>query len=304
MMGAAMGGGGNLRGAVDLSGLVRRANAPAGAEVPTADDALVFRTNDASFAEVAERSKQVPILIEFADERAGSTGVAEVVRSYGGRIVLAVVELLGAQQLIQAFQVQQLPFLAALVGGRPVPLFAGVVPEQELRDVIDQVLQLAVQQGVTGVVSGAGDAPATEPVPEPLPPLHQEAYDAIEAGDLPRAIRAYETAIVQNPRDELAKAGLSQVKLLDRLAVADATAVRAAAAAAPSDVAAQLAVADLDLAGGHVDDAFLRLLDLFATVFGADRDPIRARLLEYFDVVGVDEPSVAAARRRLASLLY
>ena len=304
MMGAAMGGGGNLRGAVDLSGVVRRANASAGADAPSTDDALVFRTNDASFADVAERSKQIPILIEFADERAGSTGVAEVVRSYGGRIVLAVVELLGAQQLIQAFQVQQLPFLAALVGGRPVPLFAGVVPEQELRDVIDQVLELAVQQGVTGVVSGAGDAPATEPVPEPLPPLHQEAYDAIEAGDLPRAIRAYETAIVQNPRDDLAKAGLSQVKLLDRLAVADATAVRAAAAAAPSDVAAQLAVADLDLAGGHVDDAFLRLLDLFATVFGADRDPIRARLLEYFDVVGVDEPSVAAARRRLASLLY
>lgn len=299
-----MGGAGNLRGAVDLSGLVRRANAPAGSEATTPDDGIVFRTNDAAFAEVAERSKQVPVLIEFADERAGATGVAEVVRSYGGRILLAVVDILGAQQLIQAFQVQQLPFLAALVGGRPVPLFAGLVPEQELRDVIDQVLELAVQQGVTGPVPADGDAGPTEPEPEPLPPLHQEAYDAIEAGDLPRAIRAYETAIVQNPRDDLAKAGLSQVRLLDRLASADAVAVRAAAAAAPQDVAAQLAVADLDLAGGHVDDAFARLLDLFATVFGADRDPIRARLLEYFDIVGVDEPSVAAARRRLASLLY
>ena len=299
-----MGGAANLRGAVDLSGLVRRANAPAGSEAATPDDGIVFRTNDAAFAEVAERSKQIPVLIEFADERAGATGVAEVVRSYGGRILLAVVDILGAQQLIQAFQVQQLPFLAALVGGRPVPLFAGLVPEQELRDVIDQVLELAVQQGVTGAVPADGDAGPTEPEPEPLPPLHQEAYDAIEAGDLPRAIRAYETAIVQNPRDELAKAGLSQVRLLDRLASADAGAVRAAAAAAPQDVAAQLAVADLDLAGGHVDDAFARLLDLFATVFGADRDPIRARLLEYFDIVGVDEPSVAVARRRLASLLY
>ena len=299
-----MGGAANLRGAVDLSGLVRRANAPAGSEAATPDDGIVFRTNDAAFAEVAERSKQIPVLIEFADERAGATGVAEVVRSYGGRILLAVVDILGAQQLIQAFQVQQLPFLAALVGGRPVPLFAGLVPEQELRDVIDQVLELAVQQGVTGAVPADGDAGPTESEPEPLPPLHQEAYDAIEAGDLPRAIRAYETAIVQNPRDDLAKAGLSQVRLLDRLASADAGAVRAAAAAAPQDVAAQLAVADLDLAGGHVDDAFARLLDLFATVFGADRDPIRARLLEYFDIVGVDEPSVAAARRRLASLLY
>jgi putative thioredoxin len=295
----------NLRGAVDLSGLVRRANAPAGADAGAADDGIVFRTDDAGFADVAERSKRVPVLIEFADERAGSTGVADVVRSYGGRIVLATVDLLGAQQLIQAFQVQQLPFLAALIGGRPVPLFAGLVPEQELRDVIDQVLELAVQQGVTGTAVAGGDVEEPgEPEPEPLPPLHQEAYDAIEAGDLSRAIRAYETAIAQNPRDDLAKAGLSQVRLLDRLAAADAGAVRAAAAAAPQDVAAQLAVADLDLAGGHVDDAFGRLLDLIATVFGADREPIRARLLEYFDIVGVDEPSVAAARRRLASLLY
>ena len=295
----------NLRGALDLSALVRRANAPADAAPSGGSDALVMRTDDATFADVAERSREVPVLIEFNDERAGSTGVETVVRSYGGRILLAVVDLLNAQQLIQAFQVQQVPFLAALVGGRPVPLFAGVVPEAELRQTIDQVLELAAQQGVAGTVTPAdADAAAAEPEPEPLPPLHQEAYDAIEAGDLPRAIRAYETAIVQNPRDDLAKAGLAQVRLLHRLEGSDAGRVRAAAAAAPDDVDAQLAVADLDLAGGHVDDAFGRLLDLMAGVFGADRDPIRTRILDYFEIIGVDDERVAAARRRLASLLY
>ena len=53
-----------------------------------------------------------------------------------------------------------------------------------------------------------------------------------------------------------------------------------------------------------VDDAFGRLLDLMAGVFGADRDPIRTRILDYFEIIGVDDERVAAARRRLASLLY
>lgn len=296
----------NLRGAVDLSGLVRRASAPApqpGAAAPT--DAIVFSTDDAGFGDVVERSRTVPVLVEFADERTGPTGVEAAVRAADGRILLAVVDLLGSQQLIQAFQVQQVPFLAAVIAGRPVPLFAGVMPAEELREVIDQVLQLAAQQGMTGrVPSGEPGEPAAEAEAEPLPPLHQAAYDAIEAGDLDGAIRAYETAIAQNPRDDLARAGLAQVRLLHRLQGADAAEVRRAAAEAPLDVDAQLAVADLDLAGGHAADAIARILDLFAALPTAEREPVRARLLEVFEILGVDDPLVAAGRRRLASLLY
>lgn len=292
----------NLRGAVDLSGLVRRASAPAPTQA-SGTDAVVIRTDDVGFGDLVERSRTVPVLVEFADERTGPTGVDEVVRSYGGRLVLAIADLAASEQLIQAFQVQQVPFLAAVIGGRPLPLFAGVMPEAELRDVLDQVLQLAEQQGITGVVEV--DAEATgEPEPEPLPPLHQEAYDAIADGDYARAVRAYETAIAQNPRDDLAKAGLAQVRLLDRLQQADAEAVRRAAAEAPDDVAAQLAVADLDLSGGHAEDAIGRLLDVFAAAAPADRETLRARLLEFFEILGPEDPRVAAGRRRLAALLY
>ena len=77
-----------------------------------------------------------------------------------------------------------------------------------------------------------------------------------------------------------------------------------AAAAGPSDVDAQLRVADLDLSGGHIEDAFLRLLDLFAVADTDDRTRIRERLLELFEVVGQADPRVAAARTRLANLLY
>ena len=139
---------------------------------------------------------------------------------------------------------------------------------------------------------------------EPLPPHHQEAYDAIAAGDFALAIKEYETAIAQDPRDHLAVAGLAQVRLLSRLDGQTAEALRSAAAAAPDDVDAQLGVADLDVSGGHLDDAFGRLLDLFPTLDAEGKNAVRTRLLDFFEIAGAEDPRVIAARRRLTGLLY
>jgi putative thioredoxin len=134
--------------------------------------------------------------------------------------------------------------------------------------------------------------------------LNAEAFDAISQGDYKTAIAEYEKAIVQNPRDALAAAGLAQVKLLDRLDGQSLDEIRAAGAAAPTDVDAQLLVADLDVSGGHVEDAFDRILALFAKADQATKDTLRERMLELFEVVGLDDPRVTAARRRLTMLLY
>ncbi|MES1170727.1 MAG: tetratricopeptide repeat protein, partial [Actinomycetota bacterium] len=141
------------------------------------------------------------------------------------------------------------------------------------------------------------------------PPLHQAAYDAIERDDPDGAIAAYEQAIKENPRDSEAKAGLAQVRLMSRVSTADPAAVRAAAAASGggtdrASVDAQLAVADLDVLGGAVEDAFARLLDVVRATSGDERDAARERLVELFDIVGGEDPRVGAARRALAAALY
>jgi putative thioredoxin len=318
---------GNLRGAVDLSSLVNRANAPAGAAaapgaagagapatgVPAgALPSLVLQGDDATFTQFIELSNTVPVIVDlkadWAEASVELTAVLEkVVTEYAGRLVLVGVDAQANPQLAQAFQAQSVPTVAALVGGRPVSLFQGGYPEEEVRAVLEQVLQLAAQNGVTGTVTVPGldpDAPTPEPVEEPLPPHHAEAYDAIANGDYATAIAEYQTAIAQNPRDALAVAGLAQVRLLDRLDGKSLDEIRAAAASAPEDLDAQLLVADLDLSGGHVQDAFARLLDLFPKQDQPSKDTIRTRLLEYFEVVGTEDPRVAAARRRLAALLY
>jgi putative thioredoxin len=173
-----------------------------------------------------------------------------------------------------------------------------------LRDVFEQVLQLAAQNGVTGSIPIDGASEPAEPVEEPLPPLHQEAYDAIIAGEFARAIKAYETAIAQNPRDQLAVAGLAQVSLLARTDSVSADAARKTATENPNDVAAGLVVADLDVSTGQLDEAFARLLDLFSTLDPAGKNLVRTRLLEYFEIAGAEDPRVIVARRRLTGLLY
>lgn len=304
----------SLRGAVDLSGLVRRANTPPPAPGSTPEPSgsgLVVEVTEATFPQIVELSARVPVIVElYAPGLAPA--LAAIVESYGGRLVLATVDAQANPGIAEAFQVREVPAAAGILGGRPVPLFVGTPAEDQVRQVFDQLLQVAQQNGITGALDpnalpGAADgegAAAIEPVEEPLPPLHQEAFDAISAGDYAAAVAAYRKAITQNPRDTLAVAGLAQASLLQRLDGAIADDLRAAAADAPASVAAQLAVADLDVSGGHLDDAFARLLDLFPSLDGEGREAVRTRILEYFEIAGADDPRVVAARRRLTLLLY
>ena len=320
-----------VRGAVDLSGLVRAAQNPSGGGAQPAgtgagtgtgtgtgtgsnavSSAVVRDVDESTFNDVVELSRTVPVVVEFyADGIAPVLGA--VVASYGGRLGLATVDGNRNPQIAQAFQIQQVPAVVALVGGRPVPLFVGIPGEAEVRQVFDQLLEVAAQNGVTGTITAtaggsvghdAAGANSVEPVEAPLPPLHQDAFDAITAGDYGAAAVAYRTAITQNPRDQLAVAGLAQVSLLMRLENLDAAEVRSAAAAQPDDADGQLTVADLDLSGGHVDDAFARLLRVFAGQAADGKTLIRTRLLDFFEIVGADDPRTVAARRALTALLY
>ncbi|WP_324011379.1 tetratricopeptide repeat protein [Microbacterium sp. JZ37] len=304
-----------LRGAVDLSTLKNRpaapASPPAGGAPGAPAPALVFDVTDATFGEVLELSQRVPVVVDLWAEWCGpckqlSPVLEKVVVEHGGRLVLAKVDVDANPQLSQAFRAQSIPMVVALVAGQPVPLFTGAVPEEQVRQVFAQLLQLAAQNGVTGTVPvpSDGDAPADEAAAPALPPLHQEAFDAIEAGDYTRAADAYERALKENPRDAEASAGLAQVRLLHRIQGVDLHAARAAAAEAPDDVDAQLLVADLDVAGGHVDDAFDRLLDLFAALPSDRRAPVQERLVELFGVIGATDARVVRARGRLSSLLF
>lgn len=316
-------------GAIDLSHLAARSNAQSSA--PTAPGgpaasgdaaqpgqvvdipSIVIELTDQNFEQAIQLSTVVPVVVELNQAGSESIDVLEtLVHEFEGRLVLARVDVRANPTLSQAFQVQTVPTAVAVIGGQPVPLFQGVPAEAQVRDLFQQLLQLAAQQGVTGRVNApdlgkpAGENAESEADSGPqMNPAHADALAALERGDYAAAVEAYEQVLLKSPADQEAQAALAQVRLLHRLEGVDLDEARTGAASDPHNLEAQLRVADLDVSGGHVDDAFDRLLDLFAELTDdEDKTTIRERLLELFETVGASDPRVGRARARLANLLY
>jgi len=294
-----------LRGAVDLSTLSQPSPATGAAD----GKRLVIEGTDGGFQAIVTGTQSVPAVVVLWSQRSPAAGdfvevVASVAASYEGRFQVVSINVDANPGLQQAFQVQSVPMTLGLVAGQPVPLFAGPQPAEQVRVYVDELLKLAAEHGVTGRAAVAAPEEAEAEVEPELPPLHQEAFDAIERDDLDAAVDAYTRALAQNPADEEAAVGLAQVKLMQRTTGVDQQAARVAAAAAPTDIAAQMLVADLDVQGGHVEDAFVRLVDLVRASEGDERDTVREHLVELFAVVGTHDERVQKARRALMSALF
>ncbi|MDR6172907.1 putative thioredoxin [Nocardioides zeae] len=314
-------------GAIDLSSLKRPAGAPAPGSAPGApggagaagaaggDGGVVapyaLTVDEQNFQTVLESSRTAPVLLVFFSRtRMPESGqladdLAELSSEFEGRFLLGLVDIDATPQIAQAMQIPSIPLVVAVLDGRPMPLFQDVVPLEELRAALTQVMQQLVAQGVTSRHQPRSAAPIAEGDDEPaLDPRFAAAEDAIASGDAAAAVAEYEKLVAANPADAEAAVGLARAKLLQRTADADLNAARAAAAAAPEDVDAQILVADLDLLGGHVDDAFARLIDVVRRTAGDERERARRHLVELFGVVGNGDPRVARGRQQLASALF
>jgi putative thioredoxin len=299
-------------GAVDLSSLRSSTSTAGTAPSGTASGryTIAIEGEQALRSEVVERSLSVVVLASFWSPQAPASEeinqvLAQLADEYAGRFVLATVDVDAQPALAQALGIPQVPLVIAFLRGQAAPLLQQPLPVEEMRAVVDQVLQAAAANGVTGTAQPMGDTPAEEePGPVEAPPKHPEAEAALMAGDLDTAIAAYEKALRENPGDEEATVELSRAKLLKRTQDVDLDTARRAAADNPSDLDAQLLVADLDLLGGHVDDAFTRLVETVRRSTGDDRERVRTHLVELFSVVGDGDPRVAKARQALASVLF
>ena len=304
-----------MSGAVDLAAVKARSEAAARAAqapAPAASD-YVAAVTDANFqAEVLDRSFQVAVLLVLTSERvpSGAQLVADLESAVGAATGAAVLRTIDAEanpRIVQALQVRAVPVVFAVIGGQLIPGFEGVLPAEQVREFVAAVLDAAQQQGLQGPAGGPeaeGGEPGLAAEPEvPDDPRFVAAEDALAAGEFELAAQRYRAILDQEPGNQDAQLALGQVQLLQRLEGVDETAL-ARAEAAPDDVDAQLAAADLLLAGRDVDGALNRLLKAVARLAGDDRERVRKRLLEFFDLLGPDDPRVPAARRELARSLF
>ncbi|WP_329621122.1 tetratricopeptide repeat protein [Streptomyces sp. NBC_01255] len=319
----------SMSGVVDLAAVKAAGEAKAKAEQVRAEaarqggpaavppSALVIDVDEAGFErDVIQRSAEVPVVLDFWAEwcepcKQLGPLLERLAVEYNGRFLLAKIDVDANQMLMQQFGIQGIPAVFAVVAGQALPLFQGAVPEAQIRETLDQLIQVGEERfGLTGIaVAGDadGDADGSAAAERPAGPydaLLEAAMSALDAGDLAGAVQAYKNVLADDPAHPEAKLGLAQAELLARVQDLDPAVVRKNAADNQADVAAQIAAADLDLVGGHVEDAFGRLVETVRRTAGEDRDAARLRLLELFEVIGVDDPRVTAARQALARVLF
>ena len=306
----------SLAGAVDLEALKHQVKAePGQAGGAPAAGGYVIDTTENTFQAMVQTSATFPILLLLwvpTDDRLFpmARALGDAVNALNGQIQLSRIDISSNPSIAQALQVQGVPALFALIAGRPMPLLQGLPGDDELKqltdEVIPKIIQAAAQSGVNGTAPYSGDPGATGAGvgAEQVPPEHAEAHRLAEEGDYAGAAAEYERVLESDPSDALAARERAKALLLARSGAADVRDVRAAAAAAPDDVEAQLAVADIDMIGGQIQDAFDRLLDFLAAGHKADIEQVRKRLLEYFAIPEPTDPRLTRARRRLATLMY
>ena len=302
-----------MSGAVDLAAVKARSEAATrAAENPTrAPGGYVVDVTEATFqAEVIDRSFQVPVLIDlWADWcqpcKQLSPILEQLAGEAGGTWILAKIDVDANPRISQALQVQSIPTVFAAIGGQLVPGFQGALPEPQVREFVGALVKAGAQAGLDGAVAPGAAADDDEAASAELPvdPRFGDAEAALEAGQFDLAAKRYQAILDAEPANTEAVLALRQVRLLERLQDIDPKLV-ARAETAPDDVPAQLAAADYALSRSDVDGALGRLLALVRRVSGADRDAVRERLIEYFDLLGPDDPRVPPARRALANALF
>jgi len=263
--------------------------------------ALVMRVDAASIRDYLPLSEKIPILMLFVQasdpaSEALEKSVTALVQKTAGAMIALVVDAAASPELVQAFELNQIPSAYGLLKGQPAPLFVGNQPMEQIQLVITKVLQVAKENGLTGKAI----VKEIEKEPE-LSPTLNAAYAAIDSGDYKGALALYEKALLENPNDALADAGLAQVKLLLRLEGKDLSVIIGSEATTDESI---LEKADALIATGNSAEGFSLLLALFEKTAKDAREPIRLRLVEMFMVAGNDNPDVVAARKALSLLLF
>jgi putative thioredoxin len=292
---------------VDLSGLQAPSSGSPGTGV---SEAYTVQVDESNLQSLLESSMNAAVLLAFASPSRSPESVRladdlqTLSNEFEGRFLLGRVDIDAHPQIAQAVQVPSVPYVFLVAQGRPMPLLQNAAPIDDLRTAITQVLQQLTTGGFTGRHQPRAGEVDAETGEETLDPRYAPAQDALERGDVEAAVAEYQKLVDANPADTEAAAGLAMAQVLQRTAGVDLNAAREAAAASPDDVDAQTLVADLDLLGGHVDDAFNRLIDVVRRTSEENRDKARTHLIALFGAVGNADPRVQRARRDLTSALF
>ena len=287
-----IGGGANFGNAFDLSSLKK----PTAEQLPTVGLEVSQENLVSEF--VAKSKEKVVVLLAWSPRSAQAKEILETLgkleKADNGAWLLGTVNVDAQPEVAQALQVKAVPIAIAIVAEQLLPLFESAPAMEQVRLVINKLLELASQKGV-------GSAP-TGPTEIPMEPEEEAAYAAMEKGDYKAAKLSYEAWLKRKPNEQVAVVGLSQVNLMIRIEGLDP--VLTLQNAKDDDLTSQLMCADIQIASGDYQGAFDRLLKVIKAKSGAERDQAKSHLISLFNLVDPTDARLIKARAALASALF
>ncbi|WP_296678086.1 tetratricopeptide repeat protein [Novosphingobium sp.] len=281
--------------------------------------------------DVVEPSMHALVILDFWAEWCGPCKaltplLEKVAADYADKgVILAKVNVDEEQFIAAQFQVRSIPTVYAMFQGQPVADLTNARSESQLKATLDQLLaQLPInsgepQQDIEPLLAmgeaalAEGDGPRAasifsqiaEIAPESGAALGGQVRALVLSGDLDTAEQVLAALPEALRGDSDVTRALAALELArNRPEDNELAALKAAADAAPADMAAQLAFAEAAFAAGDRDAAATRLL----AAIEADREwsdgAAKAKLLKMFEAVGLEDPWVAAMRRRLSLILF
>ncbi len=199
-------------------------------------------------------------------------------------------------QLVQALQVQSVPFAIAFIDEQPLALFDKIYPQEQIALVITKLFEVAKERGLKV------DIPEVKEIP--MEPEEVAALSALEKGDYSGAAMAYRNWLQRKPDEQLAKIGLAQCELMIRIEGLSPELTIKDANSHPNVIEKQLMAADIEIAQGLPKNAFERLITLVRNSAGEDKKRVKEHLLLLFQLVDPSDPELIRARNELASALF
>lgn len=282
-----------LSGGMDLSKL----KAPTSTAVNTLKvPSFVTQVTESTLPSLVKVSGTVPVILEFFESTPDAV-LEQVVRAQVGKLMLARVNSTTDVRVAQAFGVKTSPSIFGLVKGQPVPIAEGPLTEAQFQAVVSQLLAGASAQGVAGVLVEGDVEDVVPELPKPL----QEALALVDSGEVDKAFELLTKLKAENPKDAPTSALLAQVNLMKRTMDCDHEAILASQ---PNTFEEAIVLADVLIAIGDFPSGFEIMLSLYPQVQPENKEIVKARLLEYFEIGGPNDEAVKSARARLATLLY